>query len=194
MENMDRGFLIKGIPSVAAIGVAVFAVLCGIDYFWLSKQLTPITILAVSGVHVLFGLVIGVYVLLSARQRFKLEQMQDLAQDIEAIIAGARQLTEISQNAYQSAFSKASELEEITVAMDQFSSQINRIAENTNTVNQLAAGMSQATDSGAKQMDEMLIAIQTIGESSRKISNVIQSIDGIAFQTHLLALNATIEA
>ena len=50
--------------------------------------------------------------------------------------------------------------------------------------------VSRANDSMASLTGSM----QEISEGSRKMSDVIKTIDGIAFQTNLLALNASVEA
>jgi methyl-accepting chemotaxis protein len=43
-------------------------------------------------------------------------------------------------------------------------------------------------------MEKLLVTAKEIGGASRNIASVIQSIDGIAFQTNILALNASVEA
>ncbi len=58
----------------------------------------------------------------------------------------------------------------------------------------LAARTLGNAKSGNEQMQEMLTAIQEISIASRRIENIIDIIEDIAFQTNLLALNAAVEA
>ena len=45
-----------------------------------------------------------------------------------------------------------------------------------------------------QKLEAMVNSMAAIGASSDKISQIIQVIDGIAFQTNMLALNAAVEA
>ncbi|HEU4846175.1 MAG TPA: methyl-accepting chemotaxis protein, partial [Burkholderiaceae bacterium] len=47
---------------------------------------------------------------------------------------------------------------------------------------------------GGDVVSQVVETMKGINESSRKISDIIQVIDGIAFQTNILALNAAVEA
>ena len=50
-----------------------------------------------------------------------------------------------------------------------------------------------ATDGGAL-IQQVVVTMSSINESSQKIADIIGVIDGIAFQTNILALNAAVEA
>ena len=60
--------------------------------------------------------------------------------------------------------------------------------------NQLAAGASDVAARGGAVVGKVVHTMTEISESSRRISDIIGVIDGIAFQTNILALNAAVEA
>ncbi|OOB76992.1 MAG: hypothetical protein BEN19_03055 [Epulopiscium sp. Nuni2H_MBin003] len=67
---------------------------------------------------------------------------------------------------------------------------------NTKVSENTKAGImaKQTALSGKEAMDDMLVAMKKITESSNTISSVLSIIEGITSQTNLLALNASIEA
>jgi methyl-accepting chemotaxis protein len=78
--------------------------------------------------------------------------------------------------------------------MEQITSTVKQNAENARQANQLAAGASNIAVRGGDVVNEVVLTMSSISDSSKKISEIISVIDGIAFQTNILALNAAVEA
>jgi len=90
--------------------------------------------------------------------------------------------------------SQASALEETAASMEELSSQVKHNAENAHQANQLASNASITAVRGGEVVGRVVDTMKEINVSSRKISEIISVIDGIAFQTNILALNAAVEA
>ena len=78
--------------------------------------------------------------------------------------------------------------------MEQLASTVKQNADNARQANQLAASASDVAERGGSAVSEVVTTMQAISASSRKISEIVSVIDGIAFQTNILALNAAVEA
>jgi methyl-accepting chemotaxis protein len=90
--------------------------------------------------------------------------------------------------------SQASALEETAASMEQLSSTVKQNADSARQANQLATSASSVAVQGGEVVGQVVETMKGINESSRKISDIISVIDGIAFQTNILALNAAVEA
>lgn len=60
--------------------------------------------------------------------------------------------------------------------------------------NELAREACNVAERGGQTVDNVVRTMSAITDSSRKISDIIGVMDGIAFQTNILALNAAVEA
>ena len=89
---------------------------------------------------------------------------------------------------------QASALEETAASMEELSSQVQHNADNARQASQLAAGAAAVAVRGGEVVARVVNTMKEINTSSRKISDIIAAIDGIAFQTNILALNAAVEA
>ena len=90
--------------------------------------------------------------------------------------------------------SQASALEETAASMEQLSAMVKQNADSARQANQLAMNASTVAVRGGEVVAQVVDTMKGINESSRRISDIIQVIDGIAFQTNILALNAAVEA
>jgi len=89
---------------------------------------------------------------------------------------------------------QASALEETAASMEELSSTVKQNADSARQANQLAMTASTVAIKGGEVVAQVVDTMKGINESSRKISDIISVIDGIAFQTNILALNAAVEA
>jgi len=90
--------------------------------------------------------------------------------------------------------SQASSLEETASSMEELTSTVKQNAEHARHANQLVVSTASIAENGGKIVGKVVDTMASIKESSRKISDIIGVIDGIAFQTNILALNAAVEA
>jgi methyl-accepting chemotaxis protein len=90
--------------------------------------------------------------------------------------------------------SQASALEETAASMEALSDTVKQNADSAKQANQLALNASTVAVRGGEVVGQVVETMKGINDSSRKISDIISVIDGIAFQTNILALNAAVEA
>ena len=112
----------------------------------------------------------------------------------DTINTAAREIAAGNTNLSQRTEEQASSLEETASSMEELTSTVRQNADNARQANQLAHGASDVASKGGEKVREVVVTMNAITESSRKISDIISVIDGIAFQTNILALNAAVEA
>jgi methyl-accepting chemotaxis protein len=89
---------------------------------------------------------------------------------------------------------QAGTLEKTAASMQELTSTVNQNTDNARKANQLAQSASEVATRGGSLVSEVVQTMDSINASSRKIVDIIDVIDGIAFQTNILALNAAVEA
>ena len=89
---------------------------------------------------------------------------------------------------------QAASLQETAASMEQLTSAVKANADNAAQASRLAEDMRRSAEDGRGVVTDAVNAMNVISESSRRISDIVGVIDGIAFQTNLLALNAAVEA
>ena len=89
---------------------------------------------------------------------------------------------------------QASALQQTAASMHQMTSTVQQGAESARAASQLAAAAADVAGKGGAVVQRVVTTMSEISASSKKISDIIGTIDGIAFQTNILALNAAVEA
>lgn len=115
------------------------------------------------------------------------EMSTDIKESIETISSSGAVLSD------QSARSAAS-LQETSASIEQLISLVNRNTENAKIAAELSQDSKQAAITGNQQFSKLAETMLKVAQSSKKIEEIINVIDDIAFQTNLLALNAAVEA
>lgn len=88
----------------------------------------------------------------------------------------------------------ASSLEESAASMEQIAATVKATHENTDEAARVGRQNADSASQGGREMAAVVETMEKISGSSRRIEEIIGTIDGIAFQTNILALNAAVEA
>src|SRR5450830_318546 len=134
-----------------------------------------------------------------------LHALEDMRESLSRVVSGVRHGADGVANASMEIAQgnndlsarteqQASALEETAASMEELGSTVRQNADNARAANQLALNASTVATQGGEVVAEVVDTMKGINESSRKISDIIGVIDGIAFQTNILALNAAVEA
>ena len=118
----------------------------------------------------------------------------EVRQAAEHVSTGSAEITQGNEDLSQRTSAQAGALEETSASMEEMTSTIKQNADNAKQANQLAVTAREVAEKGGMVTDKAVGAMDEINKSSRKIADIINVIDEIAFQTNLLALNAAVEA
>src|SRR5450830_273893 len=131
-----------------------------------------------------------------------LQHMNDRLVDIvgqvrlssDSIATGSAEIATGNADLSQRTEQQASNLEETAASMEELNSTVKTNADTAQQASRLATDATQAAEQGGAVVGRVVATMQDISASSKKISDIIGVIDGIAFQTNILALNAAVEA
>jgi len=112
----------------------------------------------------------------------------------DSIATGSTQIATGNADLSQRTEEQASNLQQTAASMEQLTATVKQNADTARQATQLVGGAATAAGEGGEVMDRVVATMGEINDSSRKIADIIGTIDGIAFQTNILALNAAVEA
>lgn len=112
----------------------------------------------------------------------------------DSIATGSDQIAMGNADLSQRTEEQASSLEETAATMEELGSTVRHNAQSARQADQLAKQASGVASQGGEVVNQVVETMKCIDAASRKIADIINVIDGIAFQTNILALNAAVEA
>ncbi|MBX9818970.1 MAG: MCP four helix bundle domain-containing protein [Burkholderiaceae bacterium] len=131
---------------------------------------------------------------LKAMQDSLVQVVSNVRSGSESVATASAEIAQGNNDLSARTESQASALEETAASMEELGSTVRQNADNARQANQLAMTASTVAVQGGEVVGQVVETMKGINDASRKISDIISVIDGIAFQTNILALNAAVEA
>lgn len=125
-------------------------------------------------------------------QLLKLSQV--LSESAEEFTEKSFVLANSAHDLSSAATESAAGLEESAASMEEMSSVVKLNTENSHKAAQYSIDGQEFVLEGQSKIQELKVVMGEISESSKKIEDILDLIDDIAFQTNLLSLNAAVEA
>lgn len=112
----------------------------------------------------------------------------------EAIAGASQQLARGNADLSQRTEQEAAALQETASSMEELSSTVRHNAENAAQASTLAGAASEVATKSGDLVGEVVETMRELANGSKRMTDIIAAIEGIAFQTNILALNAAVEA
>ena len=122
------------------------------------------------------------------------QTMRSVIEAIGLVSTAASEIATGNQNLSARTERQASSLQETAASMEQFTSIVKNNTENAQNANAKAIGTREKAESSRQVVQASVDTMRAIHLSSSRIHEVVDVINGIAFQTNILALNAAVEA
>jgi len=140
----------------------------------------------------------GIFGRLKNDSNTTVEKLKDIISQIkdatDSINTGTKEIASGNNDLSHRTEQQAASLEQTAASMEQLISAVQHNAANARQADRLAVDASDIAGKGVAVVGQVVMTMDEINESSRKIGDIISVIDDIAFQTNILALNAAVEA
>jgi methyl-accepting chemotaxis protein len=120
--------------------------------------------------------------------------LNDVRDAAEAVATASYELSGAGDQISSGAQAQASSLEETSASLADMTATVKQNAQNAEQASALAKNARTVAEHGGQIVSNAVSAMAELNTASKKIVDIITTIDEIAFQTNLLALNAAVEA
>ena len=118
----------------------------------------------------------------------------DIRNEMDHVRGATSEIASGNQHLSERTEAQASNLQQTAASVEQITSTVKNSAALVEQGAQLAAQTAEVAERSSQAVAGVVATMASIGDASRRIGDIVQTIEGIAFQTNILALNAAVEA
>ena len=150
-------------------------------------------VIVISILTIFLGVAIG-WVFSSSISKKILRFSKEIESSSFSTSEASTQLAQYSSQLSQGSTESAASLEETVSSLEELTSMVKLNSDHAREANSLSQSSLVTAEQGEGHITNLIEVMSTISKSSKKIEDITNVIDDIAFQTNLLALNAAVEA
>ena len=120
--------------------------------------------------------------------------LRSVQQSAQHIARAGAEIASGNQDLSRRTDDSSGNLQQVNCSLDELTSSVQLSSSAASQASQLAHDASAVAVRGGEVVSQVVQTMDGINDSSRRIADIIGTIDGIAFQTNILALNAAVEA
>ncbi|MFG6665517.1 methyl-accepting chemotaxis protein [Halomonas sp. HNIBRBA4712] len=118
----------------------------------------------------------------------------DVKEGVEVVTPAARSIASGNEELAARTEQQAASLTQTASSMEEMTATVRQNSDNAQKARRLADSNAERVGDTGELMSQLVSNMQRITQSSQKMTDIIDTIDAIAFQTNILALNASVEA